>query len=48
MVFWGDDNRPWWVIEWQANNGPGCYWIVNAAGDSATATDEELSLTPNC
>lgn len=46
MVFWGDDRRPWWVIEWQADNGPGCYWIVNADGDSGTAGEAELTLVP--
>jgi len=46
MVFWGDDKCPWWVIEWQQDNGPGCYWIVNAAGVSGTAGEDELALYP--
>ena len=24
LVFWGG-KKPYWVIEWQADNGPGCY-----------------------
>lgn len=46
MVFWGDDKRPWWVLEWQQDNGTGCYWIVNAAGVSGTAGEDELALYP--
>lgn len=46
MVFWGDDNRPWWVLEWQQENGPGCYLIVNAAGESGAAGEDELTLYP--
>lgn len=47
MVFWGDDDsRPWWVLEWQADNGPGCYWIVNAVGDAGTADENDVSLWP--
>jgi hypothetical protein len=48
MVFWGDeDRRPWWVVQWQENNGPGAYWITNADGDPAVACEKELSLTPS-
>jgi hypothetical protein len=49
MVFWGDDDRrPWWVVEWQENNGPGgAYWITNADGDPAVACEDDLSLTPS-
>ena len=48
MVFYsGDkDGRPRWVIEWQESNGNGCYWIVDATGGAATATDQELSNYP--
>ena len=46
MVFWGS-SVPYWVIEWQAENGPGCYWLVNAAGEPATATQDEIQLYPN-
>jgi hypothetical protein len=46
IVFWLEDARPWWVIEWQENNGSGCYWLVNADGDNATATEYEISLIP--
>lgn len=49
MIFWGDDDRrPWWVVEWQENNGTsGAYWITNADGDPAVASEEELSLWPS-
>ncbi len=45
MVFYGD-TVPHWVIEWQANNGPGCYWLVNANGDTPTASPDEVTLYP--
>ena len=43
MVFWGD-TIPYWVIEWQPENG--AYWLTNAAGESGVATPEELTLHP--
>ena len=48
MVFWSADNdgRPRWVIEWQKNNGDGCYWLVDASGEGCTATKGELSYYP--
>ncbi len=46
MVFWDGQLRPYWVIEWQAENGDGCYWIVDGEGNHATAGEDELSLTP--
>ena len=54
MVFWDgkhcsvdrDQLRPYWVIEWQPENGDGCYWIVDGEGNHATAGEDELSLTP--
>ena len=45
MVFWGD-TIPYWVIEWQPENGTGAYWLTNAAGESGVATPEELTLHP--
>lgn len=45
MVFWGGA-KPWWIIEWQANNGPGCYWLTDATGFAGCANDEDLSFTP--
>ena len=45
MVFWGD-TIPYWVIEWQPENGTGAYWLINAAGESGVATPEELTLHP--
>lgn len=45
MVFWGD-TVPWWVVEWQPENGDGAYWLINAKGESAVAGEEELSLHP--
>lgn len=46
MVFWDGQLRPYWVIEWQPENGDGCYWIVDGEGNHATASEDELSLTP--
>ena len=55
MVFWisptGDADHlikePYWVIEWQGNDGKnGSYWIINAKGEWGVATEEELSLYP--
>ena len=47
MVFCNSEKRSYWVIEWQAHNGiDGCYWIVDSDGNSATATDDELSALP--
>ena len=46
LVFW-DDSKPYWVVEWQPNNGiVGCYWLIDSEGGSATAGTEELSSTP--
>lgn len=42
MVFWLSEAKPRWVIEWQPGNGDGCYWIVDGAGNSATAAPSEL------
>ena len=46
MVFWCTEPQPYWVIEWQPENGEGCYWLVDAKGQSATATENELSFRP--
>jgi hypothetical protein len=45
LVFWGC-SCPYWVLEWQPENGDGCYWLINAAGESATAGQEEITLHP--
>ena len=45
MVFWGSA-VPHWVIEWQPENGPGAYWLVNGAGESAVAAPSELTEYP--
>ena len=45
MVFWGD-TVPYWVVEWQPKNGTGVYWLINAAGKSAVAEPNELTLRP--
>lgn len=35
--------EPWKVAEWQPHNGiGGCYHLVNAAGQSATASPDEI------
>ncbi|MBG95064.1 MAG: hypothetical protein CL793_07410 [Chloroflexi bacterium] len=46
MVFWGTRRRPYWVIEFQPDNG-NAYWIVDARGEWAVATFDELSTTPS-
>jgi hypothetical protein len=45
MVFWGS-SVPYFVIEWQPENGPGAYWLVNGAGESAVAAPSELTEYP--
>jgi len=45
MVFWGS-SVPYWVIDWQPENGPGAYWLVNGAGESAVAAPSELTEYP--
>jgi hypothetical protein len=44
LVFWvGDESpAPWWIVEWQPDNG-GVFAIVNAAGVVGTAMPSELS-----
>lgn len=43
LVFWrGTGPEPWWIVEWQPNNGS-CYAIVNAAGVIGTAGGAELT-----
>lgn len=47
LVFWLEDKKPWWIVEWQENNGTiGAYWIVDANGKSGVASEGELSLFP--
>jgi hypothetical protein len=46
MVFWGSA-VPHWVIEWQPENGDGgSYWLVNGAGETPVATEDEITLYP--
>ena len=46
MVFWGSA-VPHWVIEWQPENGEGgSYWLVNGAGETPVATEDEITLYP--
>lgn len=36
--------EPWEVVEWQPHNGfGGCYHLKNSAGQSATATPDEIT-----
>ena len=46
MVFWVDEKKPRWVVEFQPHNGPGAYWLIDSAGRSAAATRGELSFKP--
>ena len=47
MVFWLEDAKPWWIVEWQPNNGRGgCYWITDYIGTCGGAGERELSLFP--
>lgn len=41
LVFWGD-RRPWWIVEWQPDNGR-VFVVVDAAGTIGTATASELT-----
>lgn len=47
MVFWNGETKPYWVLQWQAKNGAGCYWIIDAEGNSATAAPDDLTRLPN-
>lgn len=42
LVFLGSDRRPWWIVEWQPQNGM-AFVIVNCDGDIATALPDELT-----
>ena len=42
LVFWGEFRRPWWIVEWQPDNGR-CYAVVDAAGVVGTAGADELT-----
>ena len=43
LVFWRDaDRRPWWIVEWQPNNGMS-FAIVDAAGVVGVASPSELT-----
>lgn len=41
VVFWYD-RRPWWIVEWQPDNGP-VYAIVDANGGIGLAGADELT-----
>lgn len=41
LVFW-DGKRPWWIVEWQPDNGE-VFVIVNSDGDIGTAMNCELT-----
>ena len=45
MVFWTDEKKPRWVVEFQPQNG-NSYWLVDASGNSAVASPEELYPVP--
>jgi len=47
MVFWNREKQPYWVLKWQAENGDGCYWIIDAEGNSATAAPIDLTRLPD-
>jgi hypothetical protein len=43
LVFWvGSSRVPWWIAEWQPQNGK-VFAIINALGDVGTAPAGELS-----
>lgn len=42
LVFWATEKRPWWIVEWQPQNG-NVFVIVNCEGDIATAAPGELT-----
>ena len=46
MVFWLDEHKPRWVVEFQPKNG-NCYWLVDATGESAVASPDEVRLRPS-
>jgi len=34
--------KPYWVVEWQDDNGE-CYWLVDAKGQTYSASVEEIT-----
>ena len=43
LVFWvGNSRVPWWIAEWQPQNGK-VFAIINALGDVGVAAPEDLS-----
>jgi hypothetical protein len=47
MVFRTKEKKPYWVVEWQPENGRfGSYWIVDAEGNNGCASEDELSRSP--
>jgi len=47
MVFRTKEKKPYWVVEWQPENGKfGSYWIVDAEGNNGCASEDELSRSP--
>lgn len=41
IVFWASQ-APWWIVEWQPDNGE-VFAIVNAMGDIGVAAPDELT-----
>jgi hypothetical protein len=37
------DGSEYTVVEWQPTNGSGCYWLRDQDGNSATATEFDIS-----
>ena len=43
LVFWAANSKaPWWIVEWQPDNGE-VFAIVNAMGDIGLAAADELT-----
>lgn len=47
MVFFLGEHKPYWVIEWQEDNGPGAYWLTDSEGNTAVARPEDIDLKPS-
>lgn len=42
-----EGQRPFWVIEFQPNNGSnGSYWLTDAEGNQIVCTRDEFNLQP--
>ena len=46
MIFQRGEKKPYWIIEWQPENGSGCYWIAVANGNWGVSLEESLYLLP--